>query len=256
MEKRLTVELHHFVRRQTFPGWEIRPRRISDHELVYVVQGQGDITIEGRHIRLEAGDLVCFRPGAEHNLSADREPCMLFYGVHFGLEGEMDELPLLDVAKMPSRKMDPLFRSLEEAVRQKGELWKWRQDLIVSQIICEAMLALREESEPIDTVRIRRVLEYIHEDPCRPLPLEALLQRAGVRKTAFLQSFRRVTGTTPLQYIQNLRLEYACDLLIETDLPVAQAAERCGFSDPFYFSRCFRKRYGVGPRQWRSGRKF
>ena len=94
----------------------------------------------------------------------------------------------------------------------------------------------------------KKVLEHIHEDPARPFTLEELTARSGVKKTLFLQSFRRVTGTTPKQYILGLRLEYARDLLLETDVPVAQVAERCGFSDSFYFSRCFKRYFGYSPK--------
>lgn len=101
----LNVQLHHFVRRQTFLGWEIRPRRIVDYELVYIVHGQGRILIEEKTIQVGAGNLILFRPGIEHGLSVDREPCMLFYGVHFGLPDNMDNLPLPDTVQMPSHRI-------------------------------------------------------------------------------------------------------------------------------------------------------
>ena len=107
------------------------------------------------------------------------------------------------------------------------------------------------ENAPAELIRIKKVLEHIHEDPARPFTLEELTARSGVKKTLFLQSFRRVTGTTPKQYILGLRLEYARDLLLETDVPVAQVAERCGFSDSFYFSRCFKNHFSTSPRQYR-----
>lgn len=81
--------------------------------------------------------------------------------------------------------------------------------------------------------------------------MENLLGQAGVQKTVFLQSFRRQTGTTPRQYILQLRLEYARDLMMETELPIGEIAERAGFSDPFYFSRCFRKHFGIVPSVYR-----
>lgn len=251
----LNVEIHYFVRRETFPGWEIHPRQISDHELVFVTGGSGNIVIAGKKRRVGEGDLICFRPGVEHSLCADTEPCMAFYGIHFGLPQGVEELPLPDVAQIPPRRLEPLLRSLREAAHQQGPLVQWRKNLLLEQVICEAMLALQASSEPMQVRRIRRVLAYIHEDPCRELTMDQLLEQAGIRKTAFIQAFRNVTGTTPLQYIQGLRLEYACDLLCETDLPVAQVAQRCGFSDSFYFSRYFRKKYGMPPSRWRQTRE-
>ena len=252
MWKHLEVELDYLVRRATFCGWQIAPRRISNYELVYVLRGQGDICLGSRQFTVRTGDLVCFCPGVLHSLSVARQPCMEFYGVHFTLTSGVDRLPLPEVAKIePPGRLEPLFKSLFEIYKQKTYLYQWRQNLLLEQILCEILSALHGENAPAELIRIKKVLEHIHEDPARPFTLEDLTARSGVKKTLFLQSFRRMTGTTPKQYILGLRLEYARDLLLETDVPVAQVAERCGFSDSFYFSRCFKNHFSTSPRQYR-----
>lgn len=99
MWKHLEVELDYLVRRATFCGWQIAPRRISNYELVYVLRGQGDICLGSRQFTVRTGDLVCFCPGVLHSLSVARQPCMEFYGVHFTLPSDVDRLPLPEVAK-------------------------------------------------------------------------------------------------------------------------------------------------------------
>ena len=94
MWKHLEVELDYLVRRATFCGWQIAPRRISNYELVYVLRGQGDICLGSRQFTVRTGDLVCFCPGVLHSLSVARQPCMEFYGVHFTLPSDVDRLPL------------------------------------------------------------------------------------------------------------------------------------------------------------------
>ena len=252
MWKHLEVELDYLVRRATFCGWQIAPRRISNYELVYVLRGQGDICLGSRQFTVRTGDLVCFCPGVLHSLSVARQPCIELYGVHFTLPSGVDRLPLPEVAKIEAPgSLEPLFKSLFEIYKQKTYLYQWRQNLLLEQILCEILSALHGENAPAELIRIKKVLEHIHEDPARPFTLEDLTARSGVKKTLFLQSFRRMTGTTPKQYILGLRLEYARDLLLETDVPVAQVAERCGFSDSFYFSRCFKNHFSTSPRPYR-----
>ncbi len=94
MWNHLEVELDYLVRRATFCGWQIAPRRISNYELVYVLRGQGDICLGSRQFTVRTGDLVCFCPGVLHSLSVARQPCMEFYGVHFTLPSDVDRLPL------------------------------------------------------------------------------------------------------------------------------------------------------------------
>lgn len=202
MWKHLEVELDYLVRRATFCGWQIAPRRISNYELVYVLRGQGDICLGSRQFTVRTGDLVCFCPGVLHSLSVARQPCMEFYGVHFTLPSGVDRLPLPEVAKIePPGRLEPLFKSLFEIYKQKTYLYQWRQNLLLEQILCEILSALHGENAPAELIRIKKVLEHIHEDPARPFTLEDLTARSGVKKTLFLQSFRRMTGTTPKQYI-------------------------------------------------------
>lgn len=256
MWKHFEVDLDYLVRRATFCGWQIAPRRISNYELVYVLRGEGEICLDGKRFTARAGDLVCFCPGVPHSLCVAREPCMEFYGVHFTLPPGTNRLPLPPVAHIePAGRLEPLFKSLLEIYKQKSYLYQWRQNVLLEQILCEIFSALYAENAPVELVRIKNVLDYIHADASRPFTLEALAARSGVKKTLFLQSFRRVTGTTPKQYILGLRLEYARDLLLETEMPIARVAERCGFSDAFYFSRCFKKHFSASPQQYRKEHK-
>ena len=252
MRAHFTVDMEYFVRRMTHVGWEIPTRRIDNYELVYLLRGEGELTLRGETIRMRAGDLVCLRPGEEHSLSVTREPCMEFFGVHFWPARADDMLPLPDVVHLEAGyRLEALFKEMHERYQEKTYLYKWRLNLLLEQALCEIDEALHRRHAPADAERICRVLESIHEDPSRAFAMEDFCRQAGVKKTQFLQSFRSVTGTTPKQYILTLRLEHARDLLLETDLPVAQVAERCGFDDACYFSRCFKQRFGASPRAYR-----
>lgn len=255
MWEHFEVDLDYLVRRTTFCGWEIAPRRISNYELVFVLKGQGNVVLEDKRFTVQAGDLVCFRPGVMHSLSVTQEPCMAFYGVHFTLPDGVRQLPLPDLAQIePAVQLEALFKDLLGVYQKKAYLYQWRQNLLLQEILCEIFSVLHQENMPVEQARVKKVLEYIHEDPSRPFTLEDLTARAGVKKTLFLQSFRNVTGTSPKQYIIGLRLEYARGLLLETQLPVSQIAEQCGFPDAFYFSRRFKAKFSESPQQYRKSR--
>lgn len=249
------VELDYLVRRATCPGWKITPRRITNYELVFVFKGEGSAAIESRQYDLGSGDLLCIRPGILHSLSTAQEFCMEFYGVHFTLPEGIVRLPLPDLSRIDNpSQLEGLFRTLLEVHRKKDYLYQWRQNLLLQEILCLLFTRLHQENVPVEQARIKKVLDYIHEDPARPFMLEQLADLAGVKKTLLLQSFRNVTGTTPMRYILSLRLEYARGLLLETQLPVARIGEMCGFMDPFYFSRRFKENFGESPQQYRSSR--
>lgn len=256
MENRILAKLNFFVKRQTFAGWEILPRQLSDYELVLVLKGQGHINIEGTHFWVSGGDIICFKPGIKHNLWVEQEPCMLFYGMHFMPLDPAQPVPLPDVLHLEAPlRLEVLFQKLHEIYYAKPYLYEWKQELLLQQILCEMLTIRYEQKAPIAVERVRRVLDYIHENPCREIRQEELLKRAGVRKTEFIKAFRIVTGTTPVRYILAQRLEIARDVLISSDLSVTMVAEKCGFADPFYFSRCFSAHFGMSPRQYRNAKQ-
>jgi len=249
-----STQFHHIVHRKTFAGWEIRPRVIPDHELVLILRGQGAIMIDQQTYTVRAGDLICFYPGMIHSLWLTKEPYMEFYGMHFALPENSDLLNFPALTHLESTVwLESLLNALHDIHKQQGYHYEARRDLWVQQILYEISALLHEKKQPIESLRIRKALNHIHKDPCRPIPLEEFLKLAGIQKTMFLQSFRKFTGTTPTQYIIRQRLEYAKELLLETKLPITQIAEQCGFTDAFYFSRCFQKHLGLSPRQYRQG---
>ena len=252
----MECKINYMVRRETFEGWQISPRYIKDYELVFVIEGLGNITVGERSIPVCAGDLVCFRPNVKHSLYLDKKPYMTFYALHFQisdeelLSGIPDHIHITD-----SHWLEVLIKGLYDEYRNKGYLCEWKREIALQRLLCEILSQLHVEQTPIESKRIGQVLEYIHEDPFREYSLDMLMIRSNIKKTLFLQSFRKITGTTPTQYIIALRLEIACELLIETDLSISDISQRCGFSDPFYFSRCFKKRYSISPKGYRNTKK-
>lgn len=101
--------------------------------------------------------------------------------------------------------------------------------------------------ERVTDARIRRAVLTMERRVEHPLPIAALASAAGLCPRQFARLFRRETGLSPIAFRDVLRLVRARRLIEETDLPLAQVAFRCGFSDMSYLSRRFRAHYGVSP---------
>jgi AraC family transcriptional regulator of arabinose operon len=63
--------------------------------------------------------------------------------------------------------------------------------------------------------------------------------------------FRKSRNHTPVDYFNRLKIQKACELLKTTDQPVGEIGESLGFTDPYYFSRLFKKTMGLSPRTYR-----
>lgn len=104
------------------------------------------------------------------------------------------------------------------------------------------------EQETGGNDRLRKAVEYIHTHfTDTQLSVGALARCTGVSETYFRQLFAARFGETPVQYIQRLRLQYALELLRSGYYTVAQAADKSGFSSPYYFSAFVRRHTGRPP---------
>ncbi len=107
----------------------------------------------------------------------------------------------------------------------------------------------------IAPARIKRVIDFMHEETDRNPTLADFAALSGLSATQFARAFRATTGSPPHQYLMALRMARGRRLLSETDLPIGEVAFRCGFEQSGSFATAFRKTMGVTPREWRLERR-
>ena len=94
-------------------------------------------------------------------------------------------------------------------------------------------------------------INYIRENYQQKLNLEDLAKNCGYSYDYFRHQFQRRTGYSPQQYMIQIRMDKAKELLKNTSMSCTQIAYYCGFSDGAQFSTMFRKKYGLSPRSYR-----
>ncbi|MEM1207454.1 MAG: AraC family transcriptional regulator [Acidobacteriota bacterium] len=95
-------------------------------------------------------------------------------------------------------------------------------------------------------------LAYVHANIDEDFSIDSLADRAGMSRSAFDRHFKAATSWSPLQYIKAMRLSEA-SMLIARGEGVGDAARRVGYHNPSLFSREFRRKFGVSPREWARG---
>ena len=123
------------------------------------------------------------------------------------------------------------------------------------------LLALREwagrETVPggslaaITGEQVNRALAAIHDDPANAWTVENLAQVAGQSRTVFAEMFRETVGLTPIEYLNNQRMDLARKLLAETELRMDEIASRTGYRDASAFGRAFSREVGMPPAEYR-----
>ena len=101
--------------------------------------------------------------------------------------------------------------------------------------------------------RVSRALGVIHESYAEPLEVPALARVAHMSVSSFYDAFRAVTSLSPLQYLKEIRLNRARQIMLWEGMSAKRAATRVGYSSPSQFSREFKRRFGRPPgeeRRW------
>lgn len=107
--------------------------------------------------------------------------------------------------------------------------------------------------EPTLTVpnsKFKNVINYICENYCDDITSAGLSRYFGYDEAYFCRQFKSITGITPMNYVQIIRLENAKKMIKASNLKISEISTLCGFKDASYFTRCFKKRYGITPAEY------
>jgi AraC-like DNA-binding protein len=119
-------------------------------------------------------------------------------------------------------------------------------------LLAEALVLLsgREGAAAGPRLTTNSLRNYLLEHVSEPFELARVAEHFGMSRASLCRAARRVAGRTVLDIAEELKIDWARTLLDSGAVNVGEAARRVGYSDPFYFSRVFKKRTGLSPRAW------
>jgi len=123
----------------------------------------------------------------------------------------------------------------------------------VAEITARYLEWLMRATKPVDALRnnaVQMVLDRVRNDYSHPWSIDALAEEIHVNASYLSHLFKEHTGQCFTDYLAELRIAHAMELIRTTDMSLAQIGEQVGYSDPNYFSRVFKKRKGIGPREF------
>ncbi len=103
-----------------------------------------------------------------------------------------------------------------------------------------------------ETARFQKVFSYLIENFKENISLEEIADVADLSPTSFCRYFKTITQKTFVEVMLEFRLQYACQLLQKTDLPIRQIAFESGFGDVSYFNKVFKKYKSTTPKNFKS----
>lgn len=151
-----------------------------------------------------------------------------------------------------------LVHALALATQAEGRANRTLVDHLAQAVLLHILQTHGHGSQPatrlrggLTPVQLARVLELMRTRLAEPLGLEVLAQAAGLSSFHFSRAFQQTTGLSPHRYLSQLRLDRARVLLAHSDLPLTKLAAKVGYGDASYFTRTFKRQFGMTPIRYR-----
>ena len=249
--------IDYFNYRANTSDWFIAPSVIDFIDLTYVIGGQAIYEIDGKKLKVGKGDILCIPKNSSRQATSENPAAFECFAVNFflnelGTNKEVDlPLPLLSNVGLHGNIMS-LFRQLNESwlSRHDGYIMCVRANLMLILQRFMAMLVYSVNTYQYDP-RVRKAMRYITDNYASNINVADVADIVQLNPVYFGSLFKRETSMTFREYLNTIRLNQAEDMLRACKWNVTEAAQNCGFSDVFYFSRLFKKYKGVPPSELR-----
>lgn len=213
-------------------------------ELIFCTSGCGEMIFDDRTLPYSTNDIAVIPPLLPHaNISATG-----FTNIHINLEEAT--LNQTEPFVIPADPNGFLFNAFAAAFYHYSSRSEGRSLLLslYGQLIAASLAMQKPEHSEIVQKLENNILENY---PDCGYDLNAFLSTLPFSAEYLKKLFKREIGLTPLQYLTDKRLENAANnLAISGGGNISEIAHQCGFSEPLYFSRLFKRKYGVAPRDY------
>ena len=221
------------------------PERADKLYKIFVASEDGEYILPDFSLCFKEGEIVILPPFYRHTPSA-----ALNNGAVAVLEKAI--LPF----KVPT-KVEDANGAVAQAVNQAAYFFDKNGEILnaLGNLIAVGVSAFsdkRKYSPIVETIRAE--IESNISNPA--YSVDDTLKRLPLSYEYLRKLFKKETGTTPLCYLSDCRMRLAAQIISSgisnqySEYTVSQIAEACGFSDPLYFSRVFKKNFGVSPTEY------
>lgn len=215
-------------------------------ELMCYLSGKGHLETSKCDYPFEKGTVIAVPPGEKHGSCGEG----FFSNICIHADFEMSESKVYYIQKGTDEQTE-LFKIIKELYFDN------RHSAVMPNLILalKDLVSIDVNPELAETEKVHKFISRNYMDA--QLDVAELIRETGYSDDFFRTLYKEKYGITPRQYLEKLRLGYALDLMetYKTEMQIRDVASLCGFNDELYFSRRFKKMYGVSPMYYLKGER-
>ena len=232
-----------------------------DYYLMYVVTGRIEVAFPDSVRECGEGSLIIFPPQTHYTYTHSEDGLLEYIFIHFTGSAVEETLadcgilihPEINYAKC-SDTLIARFQNMFDAFAKQDKLRDRDIGAILEQILVSLGRRILEENDEYKK-KLHKSLGRMLSEYSSPISVSELAGLEGLSVSRYNTVFREQFGISPVKYLTNIRMSVARDLLTTTDMKVNQIGTMCGYGDSHFFSKTFKKLFGVSPLDYRAGKR-
>ena len=263
-------------------GLPIKPHWHYFAELIYMLEGAAEITVDSGSYIVRKGELLLLHPSVVHSFMSADGGLPVFAGLKFDLlqfPGNTSYAPPpTDLFKYAAEKEMPVFFDAGTAEKMKcGEIFDncidetksfaYGVDIMLRAQVYRLLYGIERQwiacglnvnecpVSPADSYGIENISEYIDSHLSENIKVRDIAAKCHISYSGFAARFHARYGMSCKEYIERMRIFKSEEYLLFTDQDLSWISDQTGFSDCSHFIRSFKKYRGITPKQFRMKRK-
>jgi AraC family transcriptional regulator len=240
-----------------FPeSFATKPHPHPEAHLGLVLTGQYTEFVRGKVEQCVPG-IIRYLPANEpHSLRLASSGRSLFVRIQPGVIERLKDYTLFEPrAGNVLGNTIPLSRQLYQEFKDADQASPLAVECLVLELLIQNNRGRKLPSCKASPAMLR-ARDVLHERNNGKLGLEQIAGQIGMHPVHLSREFHRVFGRTLSEYARGLKIQKAEALLANTNIPLSEISQLCGFHDQSHFSRCFKKYLGVAPLAYRQQARF
>lgn len=251
------------------PSQHLGPSFRDEYIIHFVLDGKGSYTVGGITYFLSSNQMFLINPGEEIRYGADADEPWSYAWIGFNGIRASSTLRNCGFSKqsyvLPFKKQDILIEYISNILASTqlsfaNDLKRNACLLMLFSYLVENYNSLSGQADKNgdsrydygSNVYLEQAIDYIKWNHGRGINVTDIADYIGISRTYLNHVFQKELGISSQKFLMDFRLHKAASLLTSSDLPVTEVSAEVGYDDSLAFSKAFKKKFGLSPKNYRS----
>lgn len=256
------LNVDHYGAEQCDSGYSFGPTIRDNYVLHFITNGKGKISINGETTELTAGDIFVLPKNQSIFYQADENSPWTYTWVGFSgsrAESILTQTRLLEKYFLHSHLESEILKKMIDINQTEVQCLPMITELILIGHLNQLLAALVQEF-PNDSLKeastlaktyVHHAIKIIHSQYNSPVKVSAIAEKLALSRSYLYKIFKQETGYSIKDYIVQVKMNHACQLLATPELSITEIANSVGYFDPLVFSSAFKNQYYMSPSDYR-----